>query len=380
MTYTPFLIERWMSAYEQGARFNLGESGVQSLRLGELLEMAEAAGRDGVRRDLEQLVLTYDETPGSGPLRERVAALYGVGADEVLITQGAIEANYLLFRALIEPGDVVVSTFPAYQQLYSAAAMAGAEVRYWRLRPEDGFVPDLEALEGLLDERVRMIVLNTPHNPSGAVLDEASLRQILAWAEAVDAYVLCDEAYHGVVHDGGPVAPPARALGPRAISVSTLSKTMGLAGLRIGWLAATRPVVERCWGYRDYVTISVSRLSDALACLALDLRPQLLERCRRITGRNLDVVEDWMRDHAEHFDWLRPRGGVVSFPRLRRCTDSEAFCRRLIEQEGVLLVPGSAFEMEGHVRLGIGEDPEVVAAGLEGISRFLAAQAPGVEA
>ncbi|HEX6989119.1 MAG TPA: aminotransferase class I/II-fold pyridoxal phosphate-dependent enzyme [Bacillota bacterium] len=371
MTYVSFLIERWMSAHEQRARFNLGESGVKPLRLGELLSMAEASGHTGARRQLEQLVLTYGETPGSRELRERVAALYGAGPDEVLITQGAIEANYLLFRALVEPGDVVVSTVPAYQQLYSVAAMAGAEVRPWRLRPEDGFIPDLEALHALLDHRVRLIVINSPHNPTGAVLDEAALRRILAWAEEIDAYVLCDEAYHGVVHGREPVAPPARALSPRAISVSTLSKTMGLAGLRIGWLAATAEVAERCWGYRDYVTISVSRLSDALACLALDLRPQLLERCRRILSRNLDLIDAWMDDHVEDFEWVRPRGGVVSFPRLRRHTDSAAFCRGLLEQEGVLLVPGSTFEVEGHVRLGIGEDPGVVAAGMERIGRYL---------
>ncbi|MFO7245551.1 MAG: aminotransferase class I/II-fold pyridoxal phosphate-dependent enzyme [Thermaerobacter sp.] len=372
MAYTPFLVERWMSAHEQRARFNLGESGVQPLRLGELLALAEAAGRTGARRELDELVLTYDETPGTLELRRRVAALYGIEPEEVLITQGAIEANYLLFRALVEPGDAVVSMFPAYQQLYSAAAMAGAEVRLWRLRPEDGFVPDLRALERLLDRRVRLIVINTPHNPTGTVLDEAALRTILAWAEDIDALVLCDEAYHGIVHGGGTVPPAARTLSPRAVSVSTLSKTMGLAGLRIGWLAATRPIVERCWGYRDYVTISVSRLSDALACLALDLRPQLLERARAIVARNLAQIEVWMERHAGDFEWVAPRGGIVCFPRLRRTADSEAFCRGLMEQEGVLLVPGSAFEMPDRVRIGMGEDPGVVASGLERVSRYLA--------
>lgn len=376
MTFVPFRVERWMSTYEQDVALNLGESGVQQLRLGELLAMAEQAGHADIRRRLDDLVLTYDETPGSLDLRRRLAALYGVDAGEVLVTQGAIEANYLLLRTLIEPGDVVVSLFPAYQQLYSLAEMCGAEVRRWSLRAEDGFAPDLDALRGLLDERVRLIVLNTPHNPTGAYLDEPALRTILTWAEELDAFVLCDETYHGVtLDDGVRLPPPARALSPRGISVSTLSKTMGLAGLRVGWIAAQPEMVERCWAYRDYVTISCSRLSDVLACLALDLRPALLERCRKLARRNLGHLTAWMSEYADEFDWIPPRAGLLCFPRLRRHTDSRAFCRGLVESESLLLVPGWAFESEGHVRIGLGEGPDVFAAGLERLGRYLRALA-----
>lgn len=368
----PFRVERWMSAYEQGVAYNLAESSAKQLRLGELLDLAEAAGERDVRRRLEDLVLTYDETPGTAELRGRLAAVYGVGPDDILVTSGAIEANYLVFHALLEPGDVVVSMLPCYQQLYSVPEMMGCEVRYWKLDPAQGFRPDLEALRRLLDERVKLIVVNSPHNPTGAYLSEDDLRTILGWAEEIGAMVLSDEAYFGVTLDAGtPVTPPARTLSPRAISVSTTSKNLGLAGLRIGWVVATREIAEKCWHYRDYVSISCSRLSDALACLALACRDRLLERSRALARRNLAVLSDFFARHADSLEWAPPRAGLVTFPALRRETDSRDFCRRLLERESVLLLPGWAFEMEGHFRLGFGEGPEVFDPGLERLGAFL---------
>jgi len=361
-----------MSAYEQGVAYNLAESSAKQLRLGELLDLAEAGGDRDVRQRIEGLVLTYDETPGTAELRGRLAKLYGVGPDEVLVTGGAIEANYLVFRTLLEPGDVVVSMFPAYQQLYSVPEMLGCEIRLWKLDPASGFRPDLGSLRRLLDERVKLIVLNSPNNPTGAYLNEADLRTILGWAEEIGAYVLSDETYYGVtLKEGEPVTLFARSLSPRAISVSTTSKNLGLAGLRIGWIVATAEIAERCWWYRDYVSISCSRLSDALACLALESRDRLLERCRSLARRNLGVLSQFIAEHAETLDWTPPRAGLLAFPKLKRKTDSREFCRRLLEQQSVLLVPGWAFEMEGHFRMGIGEGADVFDPGLERLGKFL---------
>lgn len=368
----PFRCERWMSAYEQGVAYNLAESGVKQLRFGELLRMAEEAGDADIRRRIDDLVLTYDETPGTAELRGKLAAVHGVTPDEILVTSGAIEANYLLHRALLEPGDVVVSMLPSYQQLYSVAEMLGCEIRHWKLDPARGFEPDLEALHRLIDERVKLIVLNSPHNPTGALLDETALRTIIGWAEEVGALVHCDEAYYGVtLGEGERPVPPARTLSPQAISVSTTSKNIGLAGLRIGWIVATPEIAEKCWWYRDYVSISCSRLSDALASVALDLREPLLERCRKIARRNLGIVKQFMADHADTFEWIPPKAGLLIFPGLRRDPDSRRFCRELYEKESVLLVPGWAFETESHVRMGIGEGPDVFDPGLERLGRFV---------
>ncbi len=368
----PFRVERWMSAYEQGVAYNLAESSVKQLRYRELLDLAEKSGDRDVRERIEDLVLTYDETPGTAELRGRLAKLYSVGPGDVLVTSGAIEANYLIFRTLLKPTDVVVSMFPSYQQLYSVAQMLGCEVRTWKLDRSHGYEPDLQELRPLIDERVKLIVLNTPHNPTGASLSEADLRTIVGWAEKVGAYVLVDETYHGVtLREGDRPTPFARGLSNRAISVSTTSKNLGLAGLRIGWIVSTPEIIEACWSYRDYVSISCSRLSDVLACVALDIREQLLDRCRALARRNLAVLEDFMACHSEVVEWIPPRAGLLAFPRLRRETDSRAFCRGLLDKQSVLLVPGWAFETEGHFRIGFGEGQDVFDPGLERLGSYL---------
>src|SRR5690606_36428014 len=208
-----------------------------------------------------------------------------------------------------------VCMFPAYQQLYSLPEACGAAVRLWKLDPDQGYRPDLDELERLLDSDVRLIVLNSPHNPTGTLLRAADLRRILSMAEGIDAYVLCDETYQGLLlQPHAEPVPPARSYGPRAISVSSLSKNMGLAGLRIGWVAATEDIVAGCWGYRDYVTISPSSLTDVLACLALDLRDALLERALKLARRNLGVLSQWMSEQEEIVEWVAPKAGLLSIP------------------------------------------------------------------
>jgi aspartate/methionine/tyrosine aminotransferase len=337
--------------------------------------MAEHYGMTDIRRQMEELVLTYDETPGTRELRTSLARLYDVEADEILVTNGAIEANYLLFQTLVSPGDVVVVMFPAYQQLYEVAGALGAEVRRWELRFEEKFRPNLEALRDLIDERTQLIVINTPHNPTGAALTGEELRQILKWADEVGAYVLSDETYQGIqLYEGQTWAPPARTLSSLGISVGTLSKSLGLAGLRIGWIAATPELIEECWAYRDYSSISCSRLSDFLAVCALSLRSRLIERAVGIARHNLGVLRDFMADHTEHFDFVPPQAGLLTFPRLKQSSDSRQFCRELSTKKGVLLVPGWAFEVESFLRIGFGEDPELFQTGLQLLSEYVRAR------
>jgi len=361
-----------MSAYENDIPLNLAESSIKQLQLKELLDLAEKRGMSDVRDRMEQLVLTYDETPGTLELRTALADFYGVSPDEILVTNGAIEANYLLFRTLVKPEDTVVAVFPAYQQLYEVPAALGANVRHWELRFEDGFRPNLDELHDLIDETTSLLVLNTPHNPTGAALTRSELEQILEWAAEVEALVLCDETYQDLaLYDGQEWAPPARVLSPRGISVGTMSKNLGLAGLRIGWIAATPTIIDECWAYRDYTSISCSRLSDFLATVAWRLRPQLIERAVNIARRNLGVLREFMDENKEYFDFVPPQAGLLTFPRLRKHDESRRFCQALIEEKGVLLVPGWAFEREPFFRLGFGEDPGLFDAGLQRIEEFV---------
>ena len=243
------------------------------------------------------LRLGYSEACGSAELRGLIAATYeNTSPDEILVTTGAIEANFLLFNELLSAGDRVVAVNPAYQQLHSVAKAIGCDVALWTLRDDGGFRFDLDDLRALATPGTRMIVVNTPHNPTGAMLSEQELRDIYALAEELDAWVLSDEAYRWLDLPGSPpLAPPMRNLGPRAISTGTFSKPFGLPGLRIGWIAAPEDVVRRCWGLRDYISLSPGKLNDALAVLAFRHRDQIVERTQRIVAENLPICRTLVR-------------------------------------------------------------------------------------
>ncbi|MGE5560243.1 MAG: aminotransferase class I/II-fold pyridoxal phosphate-dependent enzyme [Chloroflexota bacterium] len=372
MQIRTFLVERWMSTYENDIRLNLAESSIKQLTLDELLRLAEENGERNVRERMNRVVLTYDETRGTRELRQAIAAHYRAAtAENVLVTNGAIEANYLLFNTLLRPGDTVISMFPAYQQLYTVAEAIGANVRRWEVRADKGYVPDLADLDALLDERTTLIVINTPHNPTGAILTEEQVRGICERAERIGARVLSDETYQGISLDGRPLCPPAYSISNRMISVCTVSKNLGLAGLRIGWIVADEELCQRCWGYRDYVSISSGRLNDWLATIAISYRDKLLERACRIARTNFPLVDGFMRSHTQYFDYIPPHAGLLIFPRLKVNVDSATFCRELIKDQGVMLVPGQAFEKEGYFRVGFGDDTELLREGLEKFGRYL---------
>ena len=299
-------------------------------------------------------------------LRSALAATYrDTGPDNVLVTTGAIEANFLLFNVLLEPGDHVVAVYPAYQQLYSVPRAIGCEVSPWVVSAEGGFHYDLDELERLVTPRTKLIVLNTPHNPTGALLSAEELRRVYALAESVGAWVHGDEAYRWLqLPDGEELAPPVRELGERGISVGTLSKPFGLPGLRIGWLVAPAEVVERCWAMRDYVSLSPGKLNDALAVLALRHREAIVARNQAIVARNLATARRWFAEQAEVVSWTEPRAGLLAMIRYTLDLPSRDLADRLAGEYSVMLAPGAAFGYEHYLRLGLGQDPAIFAAGL----------------
>ncbi|MDQ6909160.1 MAG: aminotransferase class I/II-fold pyridoxal phosphate-dependent enzyme [Chloroflexota bacterium] len=218
MRLIPFALERWMTTYETRVEYDLAESGIHPLTTAELL--AFDAEPDRRANELLNLPLNYSEARGTHELRSRIAETYrDVTADDVLVTTGAIEANYVLFNTLLKPGDRVVAVYPAYQQLYTVPEAIGCDVARLELREETAYRYDLDELERLVDERTRMIVVNTPHNPTGSALSATECQRIYALAEKVGAYILADEAYRWITVDDMPLAPPFRDLGPRAISI-----------------------------------------------------------------------------------------------------------------------------------------------------------------
>jgi aspartate/methionine/tyrosine aminotransferase len=361
-----FALERWMTTWETKTPFDIAESGIYPQTLRELLAFEPPEERSQTLERLLDVRLGYSEACGTLELRSRIAATYrDTGPDEILVTTGAIEANFLLMNVLLSPGDHVVAVSPAYQQLYSLPRALGCDVSLWKIRSESGFRYDVDELTRLVTPRTRLIVLNSPHNPTGAMLSAGDFVRIDRLASSVGARVLSDEAYRWLEIPGGePLAPPMRDLGGAGISVGTLSKPFGLPGLRIGWVAGPADLIARCWGMRDYVTLSPGKLNDALAVLAFKHRARIVERTQTIVRQNLAAANAWFAQHADLVSWTPPRGGLLALMRYALDIPSLDLADLLAEKHGVMLAPGSAFGVEHHLRIGIGQEPAVFAEGL----------------
>jgi aspartate/methionine/tyrosine aminotransferase len=361
-----------MTAHELSASYDIAESGILPLSTNDLLAFEEPEERQAILRGLLDIPLGYSEASGSLELRTTLASTYhNCGPENILVTTGAIEANFLLFNALLDPGDHIVAVNPAYQQLNSVPRAVGADVSLWKIGPES-YRYVLDELERLITPRTCLIVVNTPHNPTGAMLSEEELGRVYDLAESAGARVLCDEAYRWLEIPGGDrFAPPAFNYGPSAISVGTISKPFGLPGLRIGWMAAPAEIVTGCWSMRDYVSLSPGKLSDALAILAFKHRDRIIERNRKIIGPNLEATNRFVEERSNFLSWTPPRGGLLALLRYELDVPSLELANRLSEEHGVMLAPGSAFGFEHHLRIGIGQDPPVFAEGLRRAGAFL---------
>lgn len=371
MRPNPFGVERWFAKYEFTAALNIAESCIKPLTVAEIEDIT---GVD-LRSMLVDMPLGYSEGSGDSRLRRAIAGLYEdtgpVSPDnEILVTVGAIEANYLALSAEIEPGDSVICVHPSYQQLHEIPAALGAKVKKWILRKENGFVPDLDELESLIDRDTKLIVINFPHNPSGSVLEPDSLRRLCQIAADRGITIHSDEVYRGLRLDGGSPSPSAREYMPSATVVGSSSKAFGLSGARIGWIVGPAELIRRCAEHRDYVSICPPRPSEVIATAVFENAGKILERNRRIAAENYRTLMDWASDNSEFFGLVPPREGVVAFPWFKKPCSSEEFCTRLVETKDVLLIPGSRFDAEGHFRIGFGYSHEKLSEGLDRLGRF----------
>lgn len=375
MRIRPFGVEIWMNAWETRCRYNLAETCVASLGVGELLDLA-GVGDAELAETLRPMRLTYGAIEGSGRLRAAIAATYRtVVAERVSVTHGAIGANALVHKALVEPGDVVISVVPTYQQHVSIPESLGAEVRQVRLRESDGWRLDLDELRRAASGPVKLIALANPNNPTGTLLDEAELRAIATVADACGAWLLADEVYRGVDQAGSGITPSVADLSPRGISVGSMSKAYSLAGLRLGWIAGPAEVLAAVSIHRDYDTISVGMVDDLLAAIALEHRDAILARNLAIVRGNLATLDAWVASEPA-ISYVRPRGGTTALLRYDADLPSEELCIRLLEAEGVMFTPGSALDAEGYLRIGYANHPDVLAEGLGRTSAFLATLRP----
>jgi aspartate/methionine/tyrosine aminotransferase len=373
MRYETFALERWMTTWELDVDYDIAESGILPLSLDELYTLIDSSSRAALDRELHHMPLGYSEARGTLALRTALANTYARATpDDILVTTGAIEANFLVFNALLSAGDHVVAVSPAYQQLHSVPRALGADVSLWSVVNDDGFAYDLNRLESLVRDNTKLIVLNTPHNPTGAMLNAGQLQDVAAIADRVGAWILSDEAYRWLEHPGGePLPPPLHDTYDRAISIGTLSKPFGLPGLRIGWLVGTAELAQKTWGIRDYVSLSPAKMSDAIARTVIQHRDQILPRNAAIIAENLATANEWFASHADLATWTPPRAGLLAMMRYSLDLPSQDVADGLARDARVMLAPGSSFGIEGHLRIGIGQQPDLFRAGLDRTADYL---------
>jgi len=370
-------LERFFAELRGKAEHLLCTSDIEPYGLGELLAEAdpETLGL------WHGLTLGYTEPSGHPLLRAEIAGLYAnLEPENVLTFSGADEAIFLAFTALLRPGDHAVVTWPAYQSLHELARASGAEVTLLPLAPMDGWAFDVEALRKAVRPSTRAIVVNFPHNPTGALPSRETFAAIEAVAAEVGAVLVSDEVYRFLEHDSDDRLPPAADGGRRALSVGVMSKAFGLAGVRIGWVATRdRELLSRIATCKEYISSGTSAPSELLALVALRSRDRVLERSRALLVSNLEHLDEFFAEWEEVFEWVRPRAGCVCFPRLAQDLPVEELAVRLVREEGVLLVPGSVYDFPGnHFRLGFGRADFPQA--LERLHRFAARSLAGARA
>jgi capreomycidine synthase len=368
MRLPPALLEDWMRQYYFDVELDIGSSGVDDYSMADLRRLI---GLDPAA-ELADLVFRDSQTMGGDGLRQALADRFTAGdASRVMATHGSSEANFLVMLALLAPGDEVVVLDPCYPQLFTVAASLGCVLRRWPLRPENGFEPDLDDARALIGPRTRMIIVNFPHNPTGATVTPAQQAELVALAAGVGAWLVWDGAFSELVYDAPPLPEPVLAY-DRALSLGTFSKAYGLPGLRVGWCLAHPDVFAPMMRVRDYVTLHLSPLVERIAERAVRGADALLAPRLALARHNREVLGRWVAQQGELVEWARPAGGVTAFPRLPLVPDVEAFCHALARRHRVLLVPGSAFGQPQHVRLGFGRSTAELEEALSRVASLLA--------
>jgi aspartate/methionine/tyrosine aminotransferase len=364
-----FLVERWMNKYELDVEINIAETCVQPFTLRGFLEFVD---RPDFLDEIMDVPLTYGHIEGAPSLREGITKLYqDVEPNNILVTGGAIEANFNAFYSLVEPSDRVISIFPAYQQLYSVAKGFGAEVKRLNLKPENNWLPDIEELKTQINSRTSLIVINNPHNPTGSLIDEGMLRGICEVAEERGTYVLCDEAYRGLYIDEKDKTPSVVDIYDNGVSTGSFSKQLSLTGLRLGWITSNTKVIKECMLHRDYTTISKGVIDEALGAIAMKHVDKILKRNNKIIRYNHKRVNEWINNEPMT-SWIPPKAGSVGFMQHHLDMTAEKLCKDLIFKKNILMVPGDCFEMSQYIRIGYGNSWEILVEGLNRFKEYLA--------
>jgi aspartate/methionine/tyrosine aminotransferase len=350
--FQPFVMERWMSKFEQDVNYNLSESGVHPLLLSELL------GHDpGATDRLLATDLNYAHANGIPQLRENISALYsGAGVDNVLVTTGAIEANYNTMRALLSPGDAVAVMLPNYMQIWGLVKNLGLELATFSLREDTGWSLDIDELDRAVTPDTKLIAVCNPNNPTGHILTESEMGAIIAAAARSGAWILADEVYAGAERETDEETPSFYGRYDKVIAAGSMSKAYGLPGLRIGWVVGPVDAVDEIWARHEYTSLSATMLSNHLAAIALSpqVRPRIIQRTRDYIRNGFAILREWMDGNSGVFSVTPPQAAAIAFVRYHVDINSTQLTDRLREEKSVLIVPGDHFGIDHHLRISYG--------------------------
>jgi aspartate/methionine/tyrosine aminotransferase len=347
----PFRIEQYYAVHEFTAPYMLSSSDAESVTTADLLALEPDAAKM-----LFAQRLGYTESVGAPELRAAIAPIYEtLTPDDVVVVAAAEEGIFTAYHALLEPGDHVVVETPCYESALEVARSAGATVTEWQRTEDDGWAYDLDALRSALRPETKLVYINTPHNPTGTLMPREVLDGVVELCAERGAWLFSDEVYRELEHDPADRLPAACDLYARSLSLGSMSKTYGLPGLRLGWVACRDgEALQRIVDLKHYTTICSSAPSELLSALALRHRDVLASRNRAIVLANLPLLDGFFERHAELLSWVRPTAGPIGFPRLHGVADTTGFCEQLVSDAGVLLLPGAVYDEPRHVRIGFG--------------------------
>ena len=366
MQFEVFELERNQSLFENKVDYNLSESGVHPLKLSEVLTKEE-------QEQILNTELFYGYTNGTPALRNMIAKMYGgsIGPDNVLITSGSAEANFLAVMSQLEPGDEMIYMLPNYPQLLGLARSFGIKVKELYLHQDLGWQLDIGELRALVTSKTKMIAICNPNNPTGSIMKDHIMDEVINICEESDCLLLSDEVYRGAELDGKECRSFAGATKKTVVNAG-LSKAYSLPGLRIGWAVASEDYIKRAWSFHDYTVINVAYLSDWVATriMEYDRRMKILNRTKDHLNNNLNMLESWSKNIPQ-LTLSRPDAAAISFVKLNNELKSQDFVYRLRDEFSVLLTAGTWHGLEGYVRIGYGTPTEYVREALQRIENFL---------
>jgi aspartate/methionine/tyrosine aminotransferase len=368
--FEPFVMERMMSKFENYVDFNLSESGVHPLTLRELMTLA---GR-GVD-ELGEVLINYPQANGTPELRQTIAGLYpGAGVDNVLVTTGAAEANYLTIHTLLEPGDEMAVMAPNYQQVWGVAVNRGVKVTPFHLAEDRGWALDLDSLRRAVTPRTKLIAVCNPNNPTGRIMTPAEMDAVVAEAARVGAWLLADEVYGGAERESDVQTPSFYGRYDKVIAIGSMSKAYGLPGLRTGWAVGPADTLDEMWARHEYITITTTMMSDKLTAIALSpaVRPKILARTRKFIREGYPILTKWATAHGNMFSVFPSQAAAIAFVRYNLPINSTELTERLRKEKSVLIVPGDHFGLDHHLRISFGLEHGYLQGGLDRIHALMA--------